>query len=515
MDSDLSRKINEARQSGHSDDDIAKFLTTDADIGSKVQEALDAGHSASDILGHLAPVKVDPGEEPWTVAGVPKAMARQAKDVLEGAGSGIISTGQGLYNLTRKGVKAVGLGELPPAPEFIQKAAAPTQYDAQGNPVEPSTSFGVGRTGEQAAEFVAPGGLVSKGAKAAGVFGKAAGIGARVAGDVASSAAVTAAQTGGDVEKIANAAISSGIVSGAFSTVGGILSSIPTNAVYVKRLNFPTRFQGQRVEEVVGKAIDDGILISQGGANKAEIYENLSRAERNAEVAKYANHLIDINIVRTPVLKLRQMAEQLGENGIVKQIDSRLRAFEEANGARAATKGTAAKTVTSPVLGPTGAPITSTIPGTPGTPAQPAMITMKAAQQAKDDFNLLAQNMFGKFSPGAGQIRKLMGAGIKDAMEAVSPDIARLNRNTQNYKLLKDAIEKYINTNPELMNPRTAVLALWNKPAALIYGAFSNPFIRSALAVAKDRVEKSAVVPALQAVPRLAGGIPFMSGAAQ
>jgi len=433
-----------------------------------------------------------------------ESAAESGKDILEGAGSGIISTGAGTYELARKGVKAVGLGELPETPEFIKKAAANTQYDEKGNPIPTSDSFGLGRGAERVAEFMAPGGLVTKGAKAAAGLGRTAEIGARVLGDAASSAAVTGVQSGGDLTQMAESALSAGVTSGALSTVGGILKSVPNVAIYAKGLKLPERFRGQRAEEVFQKAIDDGILISKGGANKAEAIENLTRAERNHLINQNAGALVDINIVRTPVLKLRQMAEQLGETGIVKQIDKRLTEFEAANGAAPAK---AAKTVTSPIVGPNGQAITHT---TPGTPAQPAKISMKAAQQAKDDFGMIAQNIYGKFSAGPMQIRKLMGAGLKEAMEAISPEIKDLNRDVQNSKLIKNAINKYLDSNPDFVSPRMAMLAWWSAPAAVLYGALGNPFVRSALAIAKDRVEKSAAVPAMQAVPRLAGAVPSL-----
>ncbi len=455
--------------------------------------------------GALNQNKSDPGDEPWTIMGVAKGLARSAKDVAEGAGSGIISTGLGAYNLARKGVSAAGLGQLPEAPDFVKKAAAPVQYDAQGNPIDSSTSFGVGRTGEQAAEFLVPEMKAGKLVDAANIGSKVLKIGARAASDAAVGGGVSAVQSGGDLEKAGETAITSGIMSGAFNTIGGILSSIPASSVYLKNLKFPTRFASDRVEDIVGTAIDDGILISKGGAKKAEAFENMSRAARDAEIAKHAGEMVDINIVRAPVLRLKQMADELGETKISNQISKRLQAFEEANGAQAAVPPS---TTTSPVLGPTGQSITST---TPGTPAKPAQITIKAAQQAKDDFNLLAQNMFGKFSPGAGEIRKLMGAGLKNAIEAVSPEVKQLNYNTQNYKLLKNAINKYIDSNPELIDPRTAVLFLWNKPRALLYGALSNPFIRSALAIAKDRVEGSAVPAIGQGIQRTAGAMPTLA----
>lgn len=435
------------------------------------------------------------------------SLVGMSKDALEGAGSGMFRTANGAIELLRKGGKAVGLGELPPTPEFMQKAGANTQYDEKGNPVPPSTSFSVGRGAETVGEFVAPGGLVSKGAKAASALGKTAEIGARVLGDTAAAAGVTGVESGGDLAQMGESAIITGLTSGAFSTVGGILKSIPNSAIYASKLKLPSKFLGERADEVFQKAVDDGILISKGGANKAAAIERLTQAERNHLINQQAGTMVDIDVIRKPILEFRRQMVAIGEVGVVKQIDKRLAAFEAANGA---TPGTAAKIVTSPVVAPTGSglgsvPINTTVPGTPGVSAQ---ITMKTAQAAKDSFQQLAQNVYGKFSVGAGQSRKLLGAGIKESMEEISPEIKELNRDVQNSKLVKNAINKYLDSNPDMLNPKTAILALWNLKGALVYGALANPYIRSALAIAKDRVEKSAAVPAMQAIPRIAGALP-------
>lgn len=50
---DFSSQINEARQNGHSDDDIIGYLSARPDLAPKIKEAKSSGYGSSDILGYL------------------------------------------------------------------------------------------------------------------------------------------------------------------------------------------------------------------------------------------------------------------------------------------------------------------------------------------------------------------------------------------------------------------------------------------------------------------------------
>ena len=462
----------DARAAGYTDDEILAHLGKGREV--EVQSALKSGYTAKEIIDHLSGVK--PTISPETQANDPNNWFPEITNAARGFGSGVASTAKGLYNLTKKGVSAVGLGELPEPPEALSKAAS---SEGEG------AAFQVGRGLEQMGEFFLPGGAVSKGVKAVERFGPVARVGARALGEAASAAGVTAAQTGGDVDAMEKAAITAGLFSGGAATLGEILKKIPVVSIYKSKLKFPERFQGERAEDILHKAIDEGILISKGGADKIRAIESLETGTRDALIGQLHGQLVPMSVVEAPIMRFRQMAEGLGETGIVSQIDRRLAAFKRANGA---VPGKAAQTVTSPILGPTGASITHTIPAVP---ERPAMITVDAAQQAKNDFQAIAAQAFGKLQTGQGQLRKLMSTGLKESIEALNPAIKEANKNIQDSKLLRNAIDHYVNSSTEGLNPKMLLLMLWNKPLGLTYGALQNPLVRSALAIITDRVAKS------------------------
>lgn len=505
---DLQDQISQARSSGYNDDDIVNYLSSKPDLGDKIKTAKGHGYSSKDILGYLqtaqtttpsivpsdvrgtsdSPSSHNLGDQPASVGGVLGTMATQAKDAVEGVGAGVASTAAGAMNLGHKIFSAI-----PAAPDFLQRAGAPVQYtrDAQGNetPVAPSGAFQMGRTGEQVGEFFLPGDAVNAGAKLAegaraGMVGKILGTSAKAIGEAASAGGVAALQSGGDTDAMARAALTAGAASGAFSTIGGLLKAVPLDKLYLSRLKIPARFSGARTDDILNMAIDEGILISKSGSDKIDAIQNMQKADRDAAIQPYLNQTVDVNVVAAPLQKLRTMADSLGETNLVNQIDKRLDKYLNAKGQTAAVP---AQTTTSAILGPNGVPITSTIPAIP---AQPARITVRQAIQDKNELQGLAANFFGKFSEGKGQIRKLLSAGINDAIEQISPAYREANKDIQTSKLLKNAIDKYVDSSAGtfLNNPRMALMAIWNTPAALAYGALASPFVRSALAIGGSRV---------------------------
>lgn len=534
-------KIKTARDAGYSDDEILFHLGT-TDLGDKVKTAQSAGYNPTEILKHLETAQTTtPSPNPTDMRGasgspthtqqamdIGGAALTMGKDALEGFGSGVISTGVGAYNLVRKGVSAVGLGNLPEAPQFLQEAGSSVQHepgvrDAQGRQIpkaETSNSFQAGRVGEQVGEFMIPGGTIGKigkAAEAASGFGKVGGavarIGTTAALDSAATGAISAVQTGGDFDKAANDAISQGISTGAFGTIGGLLSAIPMNKFYAQGLQIPKRFHGQQTDDIIDKAISEGILISAGGADKIRQIENLEKGSRDAAIQKLsADYLathgqpltVDFKFVEAPVQRMREMADRMGETGIVNQIDKRLDRLSKANGGTNAippVPGTPGGTrvASGPSTGafnPQTGMFLSPVPGTPGVPGVPAkapQIPIDDAIQLKNDFQAIAKNFFGKASAGPGEIRKLLSAGLNDAISDISPAYREANRDIQNSKILKQAIDAYV-TNPNngfLANPRAAMLVFWNQPAAVMYGALASPYVRSALAIINDRASKA------------------------
>lgn len=504
MADDLQEQIRTSRLAGYSDDEITDYLSSRGDLADQLKAARDQGYNSQEILDHLSPKY--PSGKPETGI-VPSLMG--------GITSGAFTTAENLYKAGRFGFKAatLGLGELPQVPEFLQKAAAPKQYDPYGRGYEPNVPFKMGRMGEQAGEFFLPSKWLTEGTKALDLVvlskflpeevvaqgpkaietfvsklpwsGRALvgleGAATRMGGEATSAGLVTLAQTGGDVLAAEKAAITAASMSGVFSTVGTLLKAVPLNRLYMSALikKFPERFRGEggQAEAAVGKMVENNILLTAGGKKAAEELEKAGAAARDKLIEPYLNELVDPEIVAGPLRELRRQAASRGEKGIVAQIDKRLADYMEAKGAAPAVP---AREVTSPVLGPTGQPITTTIPGVPATPAK---ITVQKAIEDKDFFQMLAKKFYGKFSEGKGEIRKLLGGGINDALEEISPAYREANRrDVQTSLLLKNAIEKYIEDNPSLMNPKVAVLMLFHGAPALAYGAMMSPRLRLVLA---------------------------------
>lgn len=409
-------------------------------------------------------------------------------DITEGVGSGVANSISGGMKLVKKGANAMGI-PFPNSPQFLDKAGAPVQYDASGNPVEPSTAFKLARGGEQMGEFFVPGGEIAKGVEAAGKFGKLAEFGAKVGGEAASAGAITGAQSGGDVDAAKNAALLSGAMVVPFAGVEAALKAIKPATLYAPKAivdKIEDRFRGNRLNEIVGQAIDNKIVISAAGAKKARAIETMGQGERDALIAAHPNSLVNFSEVSQPLLEFRDLARRFGMTGTVNTIDSRLRAVADEHGFQPATPGTPASTVTSPVLGPNGQPITHTVPGTPPTAAVPPQITVPEAQDLKNFGQSLAHDAFGRLNETADatKIHQVLSEGLMKSLETMIPEIKGINRSIQNTKIIRSAIEDYVNANPELASPRVAMWAWFDPKAALTVGMLQSPRFRSALAVA-------------------------------
>lgn len=505
MPDQLQDQIKTARDSGYSDDDIINHLSQGS-MADKIKTAKTAGYASKDILAFLQSNPTNPNTPSNTLddkRGTPNGpptlsvpgMFQAGKDMLEGAGSGMFSTAQGIYNLAHKAMSGITpegpFSAIPEAPDFLKRGAAATQYDPQGKPVAPSGAFNAGRTAEQVGEFFLPSGIVGDAAKGAEAMagagtglGTLARIGTQATGDALASGGVSMAQTGGDIQQSATAAILSGASSGLFNTVSSMLQYIPMDKLYLSKLNFPERFRGERVEDIADMAIKEGILISKGGANRIAAIENLQKADRDALINQHLGDLVDVDIVKGPLQHMVQDANWLGKPRLAAQIQKEFDNFLSARGAQPAVPPSTT-TIPGPnpkaTLTPAGMPQTIQVPGTP---AVPAKITVGDAIKAKDLFQKFAQNMYGKDNLSKAASDKLIAAGLNEALGTISPAYREANQDIQNSKLLKQAILKYIQSNPKtFFNPTTAIMALYHAPAALAYGALSSPFVRSALAI--------------------------------
>lgn len=488
---DIQDALNDAKGFGYSNDEIVKYLSKHPVYGSQVKEALDQGHSADDIVGFLSgPSKT---EEPFSVGGSAKAFATGGKELLEGAGAGVAHTLTGLRDIAAKA--------FPGIPEF------PTLREAGTTPPEASPYFKTGKLAEQFGEFFLPGSIVGKAVEKVAPLGTAAEIFTRGAGEAAAAGATTYAQTGGNAEQAAKAALAAGGMSAGMATIGQALKAVAPK-VYAGptfRGLFPSRFQREgileeakgtgesRINEIVGTAIDNGINLSLRGAGKAAVAEAASQAERDAMLTQHANDLVDPSIVLSPLNNLRDMLEGVpGKEKAVRRIDKEISDVLTAHGYVPPTPATPATSVTSPIVGPSGAPIVHTIPGKPAVPATPPQITVEEAQRLKNVLQNEADSAWGKTAKGArqAQLDKSLSVGYMKALEDVIPELRAANRDIQNKKLLKNAVVDMMASDPNSRHEWAIAAALFGHPTALSYLALTNLRVRSALAIIADRMSQ-------------------------
>ena len=411
-------------------------------------------------------------------------------DIAEGAGSGVANTVTGIGELARKASKYVGI-PFPETPEFMKKAAAPVQYDKKGEPKEPSTMFKLARGGEQMGEFFVPGGAITDAVEAAAGYGSLARAATKVVSEAGSAGAITSAQAGGDLKAGKEAALMTGALVAPFASVEAALRAVKPSTLYATKeivAKIPERFRGDRLGEIVGQAIDNKILVSAGGAKKAQALETAGQNARDAVIAQNAHIPVNFNEVTQPLREFQELARRFGMTDTVSQIDNRINALATAHGYQPAVAGTPAKTVASPsgLLTPSGSHVTYTIPATPGTPAKPPTISVSEAQDLKNFGQSLAYNAFGRIHETAdsSKIHEVLSEGFMNSLESVIPELRGMNRDIQNTKIIKNAINDYINSNPELVNTKTAIWAFINPKAAITAGLLTNPRVRSALAIA-------------------------------
>lgn len=434
--------------------------------------------------GPTPPPGFSPVAPTTTTAGLLPAVGRGALDAVEGFGSGVANTVTGARDLVDKGVKALGMRGIPDVPAVLREAGT--------TPPDASTSFKVGRTGEQVGEFFVPGGTVGKVAEAAnfgGKLGHAAEFATRVAGEAASSGLHAGIQTHGDVDAMKTAAVTAGAFTAPFAGVNAALKMVKPSTLYAPEGFMPfvaDRFKkGGRFDDIVGQAIDNNINISRSGLAKAQTLHTAQTGARDAVIAQHANDLVDNNTVYEPLRGLQDIAARFGETGVVKQIEKRIAAVEAAHGGMPAVPP---GTVTLPPVNPLATLTPAGMPRTINTPAIPAVqgkLTVNEAQDLKNFGQSLASEMYARAgdSVGAQKIREELARGFMRSIEEVVPEVKNLNLNLQNTKVIRDAIDNYITSNPSLVNMRTLVWAAVAPKSAGI-SLLALPRVRSALAVA-------------------------------
>lgn len=472
--------IKKAREFGVNDDQILDDLSVNqefqAQYGPKVKGLRDRKAASKDILDVLGEGGVDS-------PGYGSMIAGGASDALQGFGAGVAKTLTGIGDLVGKGGKAMGVN-LPQVPEALRKAGE-TDEDASG-------AFKLAKGAEQMGEFMIPGSTVTRLGKAAnfgGKLGAASEALTRVAAEGVAAGGIRAAQTGGDATEAGMAAAIAAGITAPFASVNAALRMIRPSTLYAPSAfisRIPKRFRGDRLDEIISQGMDNDISISVGGLKQAQKIQKQGQAARDAFIDAHRNDLIDMDIVRRPLNELREAAQDLGETNVVNQIDKHLKDLEVQHGYQ---PGVPAGTATLPPVNPQASLTPAGMPrviNTPAIPSTPAQIPVWKAQELKNFAQSLASRTFEGTSEtvGTATIRKMLSRGFMQGIEDIIPEVKGLNRNIQNTKVLEQAIEDYINSNPSLVNMHTAFWAVVNPKIAAASLALTNPRIRSALATA-------------------------------
>jgi hypothetical protein len=423
------------------------------------------------------------------------------REFMEGVGSGVARTLTGIRDVASKGTQYVGLGELPQVPEVLRKAGETTG--------EEGIPFKVGRGAETIGEYFIPGGAVRRGVQAAAKFGVIPKTLAKAGGEAISAGAVTAAQTGGDLEAAKRASVIAGLTSGAFSTLGEVLQSVPVRRGVAKfaygNLKFPKDVTSADVDEILTKALDERTIISRAGLEKTYGKVALKKKAVDDLLARTPGRQVNWSIVEDQARNLQDIANKLGKFDEAKRIETYLTDFARAKGFKpatppvAGTPATPPKQVPSSILGPSGQPFMKTIPGSPGTldipgtPAVPPRMNLTDANEAKRFLQDFATNIFGRdgLSITEKQLDALLSTGIKQAIEDVVPQVRAMNRDTQISGYLAEAIDTALKTSSHPLTRGEAIGLLLLPKATMAWFALSDPRIRTALVVAGDAFTRS------------------------
>ncbi len=405
---------------------------------------------------------------------------------------------------------------VPPVPGIVEKAASDKQLFG-ANKGNPNPSKGAGKLAGDVGSFM----LGGEALKGIGAAGKAVGGAARVpeVGNVIGKAIQEAGAAGGvsmlqsggeDPEGAIQAALVSGVTSGAFNTISGLLKAIPNKTVY-EGLKFPNRITKETgtVDDILSLAREHNISIDQAGANKAGDLAAAFRQRKAGITAPAApgappnpynnatrnvnNEAIDPKFYHAFIRKQMDEARVTGDVARQRMIQKLDDDYQMAHGM---TKGTPAQTTTSPILGANGQPQTTTIPAVPGTPMN---IPFAGAEESKNAFYGLLENAFGKYKTDKKGIQKGIATSLRQGMEDLVPEIRNANQDIRKAKLLETAIADYVRANPQLIdNQRLLYHGLYNStmgaagsatglalglPSSVMYEALTNPRIRSTLAI--------------------------------
>lgn len=426
------------------------------------------------------PTPTDSGQQQqgfWSKAG------DIASDVGEGALKGAASTIFHGGDLIRRGL---GMERVINRPE-VQQGITPV-----------GTAQKVGSGIEQAAEFLIPGGAISKGTKAieATTAASRAAPVARVLGravlEAAGAGGVAGAQTGGDPAAMRNAALAAG---GTSAVIGGIGAALPSKQATAERLYQsalkppPSMEQAER-QAIVRTGLREGLPLNHDVvANAQQRIDALNKQiTKEIQARSAAGAMVDPETVAAYTNRSAQrFANQVNPEADLAAVQSAKNEFLRTQSVEAPF--TKIRPGTDEAAG-------TFVPEGQGSTQVPQPIPLEEAQQLKQGTYRKLKDSYGEQASASREAQKDLARGLKDQIVKAFPEIASLNARESSLLALEGALNRFVGRegNKQLIGlgtPMTAVAAhaigLPAGPLALLKAALEFPAVKSRLAIALAR----------------------------
>lgn len=388
-------------------------------------------------------------------------VTKPINDFTDGAIGNLNKTALGAYDLARKipGVDKV----LPEPPQSFRQTATAVPNSTMGH---------IGAGAEQVGEFLAPAGIIGKGAKAveaatAGIKGgKLIGAGARALMEGTGAGAVRGLQTGGDADAMRNAALMGGGASAAFSGAGAIGSRLlkdPQSVaarLYQSALKPAPSMDVADKDAMIREGLSSNIPLSRGGLDKTrKLIKGIDQqvGDRAAQGALQGDTISSQAVADATNPTRQRFSSGVTPRKDVADIDAAKREFLEVHGG---VKPAIPPTPSS-ILGPNGQPVMS--PGRPAVPPQPIPV-----DRALEIARATKPKAFGELTGASNETEKALKYGIKDQIYSLYPGLRDLGQKEKRFIDLDGEIERFIGREDN----KTVVSA-----AAPIAGMASNMLI--------------------------------------
>lgn len=436
--------VDAARKAGYSDDEILAELTKTSKFD--VNRAIQAGYGKGELISHLSKAVNIPAAAP-PEPGMGEQAMQMGTDFLRGIGSGVFTGAQRIAQL------AEAAGRHKPESAVVSKALDPYA-------TAPASIAGqAGQMLEQGAEFLAPGGLVTRAAgRMAPVLARVPGMAraapvvARAIPEALAAGGVAGVQSGGDPEAMATAAATGGVLSGAGEAAGAVAPWIRNKAVeqYSRVLN-PTK---EKTKAITQRIVPE--LIRRGET----AFTMPGMLNRARDRMRFFGQQID------------DAWEQMEQQGVTAQVDPILQRLGDVAREHFHVTDTAGRLV--PLRGPAEAGLrelqgiaetlqdAATVNPVNGTREIPAA-TLRSLRQYWDE----VADKSGAFTKAPrdladwarGRASRYGGDAVRAELGAAAPDLAAINREFSFWNRVADVTEQTVARRSGQQKPLTRRIA--------------------------------------------------------